>query len=47
MDRFALPKEGRIRKRDDEMCCGFLWGQFMDANIDELVNFCPSCGEAV
>lgn len=35
-----------MSKRDanEEMCCGFLWGQFIDANIDEMVNFCPNCG---
>ena len=27
--------------------CGFVWGQFIDANIDELVNYCPTCGEKV
>ena len=27
--------------------CGFMWCQFIDANIDELVNFCPMCGEKV
>lgn len=30
---------------DDEMCCGFLWGQF--ASVSMLVNFCPLCGNAV
>lgn len=35
--------------RDDELgCgCGFIWAQFMDMRIDELVNFCPCCGEKV
>ena len=27
--------------------CGFLWGQFVDANIDEMVNYCPCCGITV
>ena len=30
-----------------EMCCGFLWWQFVEAGIDELVNFCPHCGQPV
>jgi hypothetical protein len=27
--------------------CGFAWVQFEEANIDELVNYCPTCGEKV
>lgn len=27
--------------------CGFLWGQFMDAGIDESVFYCPCCGREV
>tara|TARA_R110000824_G_scaffold1272_1_gene6655 strand:+ start:137 stop:262 length:126 start_codon:yes stop_codon:yes gene_type:complete len=27
--------------------CGFLWSQFVEAGIDELVNYCPTCGEKV
>jgi len=30
---------------DDEMCCGFLWGQFAD--VSTLVNCCPLCGKSV
>ena len=36
-----------IEKQELGCGCGFLWGQFIDANIDELVNYCPTCGERV
>jgi len=27
--------------------CGFLWKQFEEAGIDDLVNYCPLCGDEV
>jgi len=27
--------------------CGLVWGQFIDAGMDELVQYCPMCAEAV
>ena len=33
-----------MRDGNEEMCCGFLWSQFIEANIDELINYCPQCG---
>jgi len=34
---------------DEELSCGcgFLWSQFEKAGIDELVNYCPCCGNGV
>lgn len=37
-------------KLDDEELncgCGFLWSQFVDAGIDDLVYYCPCCGKKV
>jgi len=32
-------------KGSDELpCCGMIWQQFIDANIDEIANYCPICG---
>lgn len=27
--------------------CGFIWQQFIDANIHEVVYHCPGCGKKV